>query len=276
MNHFKREVLIMWLGWPVFALFAVLAGYIAILFVSCSEESGVNDEVKEVIVDKGTFSAIKVSGSEALAVLEKRRAAYLSTGEYPFLIGDADDLDRATEHLGFIDDDPNDIIQASFKVDLDRWIADLRKEAVGWEFSEEVMLGEWPGESREKGSVGLHKEILTGKIKMKVFVGSAKIEEPWQLPAYMKYGNWNACPAPSVHCAFFRKWQREYGAQIVGMSNDVIECKVADPPRDREAAVELAWEQFWYCEDIVYQGCETIHNLAATLLNSPYWYFWWD
>jgi hypothetical protein len=28
--------------------------------------------------------------------------------------------------------------------------------------------------------------------------------------------------------------------------------------------------------DIVDQGCESISNLAATLLNSPYWYFWWD
>ncbi|MBL8817724.1 MAG: DUF4253 domain-containing protein [Planctomyces sp.] len=28
--------------------------------------------------------------------------------------------------------------------------------------------------------------------------------------------------------------------------------------------------------DIVEQGCESISNLAATLVNSGYWYFWWD
>ena len=38
----------------------------------------------------------------------------------------------------------------------------------------------------------------------------------------------------------------------------------------------LAWEQFLFCEDIVSQGVETISNLGATLLNSPYWFFWWD
>ena len=71
-------------------------------------------------MNKGTFSAIKVSGSDALAVLKKQRKAYPSTGEYPFLIGDADDLARATEQLGFFDDDPNSIILASFNVDLDK------------------------------------------------------------------------------------------------------------------------------------------------------------
>ena len=40
--------------------------------------------------------------------------------------------------------------------------------------------------------------------------------------------------------------------------------------------MDLAWEQYLYCQDIVVQGCETIANLAATLLNSPFWYFWWD
>ncbi|WP_408057982.1 DUF4253 domain-containing protein [Undibacterium flavidum] len=28
--------------------------------------------------------------------------------------------------------------------------------------------------------------------------------------------------------------------------------------------------------DIVDQGCETISKLAATLLNSEVWYFWWN
>jgi hypothetical protein len=38
----------------------------------------------------------------------------------------------------------------------------------------------------------------------------------------------------------------------------------------------LAWEQYWYCLDIVDQGVGSVSALAATLLNSTYWYFWWD
>ncbi len=64
--------------------------------------------------------------------------------------------------------------------------------------------------------------------------------------------------------------------EIAGVSGDVIECIVENPPTDRESATALAWEQYWYCGDIVDQGCGKILNLAATLLNSRNWYFWWD
>ena len=100
--------------------------------------------------------------------------------------------------------------------------------------------------------------------------------EPWQLPAVMRFGGWNSCPEPAVHCAIHRQWQAEYGAWITGLSNDTIECLVESPPRDRDAALRLAWQQYWYCNDIVDQGCGTINRLAARLMNSPYWFFWWD
>ena len=48
------------------------------------------------------------------------------------------------------------------------------------------------------------------------------------------------------------------------------------PPVDKESAEKLAREQFIFCTDIVYQGTETIRNLAATLMNAKAWFFWWD
>ncbi|MBI5726174.1 MAG: DUF4253 domain-containing protein [Planctomycetes bacterium] len=96
------------------------------------------------------------------------------------------------------------------------------------------------------------------------------------MPAFLKCGAWNECPEAAVHCAFHREWQAEFGAEITGMSGDIVECTVANPPLNKEVAIKLAWQQYWYCADIVGQGCESISNLAATLLNSPYWYFWWD
>jgi hypothetical protein len=73
-----------------------------------------------------------------------------------------------------------------------------------------------------------------------------------------------------------RSWQERFGAEITGMSGDTVEGLVRNPPRDGKAALDLAREQYCYCTDIVDQGCESISNLAATLLNSPYWYFWWN
>jgi hypothetical protein len=222
------------------------------------------------------LTTLKIPGSDAIRLLNDHRSRYPATGQYPFLIGDAEELGRIKEAAEFNEQDPAAIIRASLDVKTAQWIAARRKEAEEYEFSPDEMLGEWPGEITEKGSIGLHKDVLSGKINPEVYFGLAKIEVPWHLPAILKYGAWNECPEPEVHCAFHRGWQEKHGAEITGMSGDVVECAVRKPPTDRKAATILAWEQYWYCADIVEQGCGTISNLAATLLNSPYWYFWWD
>jgi hypothetical protein len=222
------------------------------------------------------FSTLKIAGADAVRLLHEHRACFVATGLYPFLIGHAEELRRVEEAAEFNTQEPAAIIQGSLEVNTTEWIAERRREAEEFQFSAEELLGEWPGEVVEKGSIGLHKDVLSRKIKPEVYLGLAKIREPWQLPAIVKYGAWNECPEPEVHCAFHRQWQERYGGEITGMSGDVIECAVREPPTDREAATALAWEQYWYCADIVEQGCGSVSNLAATLLNSPYWYFWWD
>lgn len=223
-----------------------------------------------------SFTTLKVPGPAAIETLESRRHAYPQSGEYPFLIGDANELERVREAAEYNKQDVEELVRESLSLDLSSWLGERREEAEEYEFSEDDALGEWPGEVSEKGSISLHFDVLSRKIKKEVFLGLARIEQPWQLPAVLKYGAWNDCPSPEVHCAFHRKWQSEFGAEIVGVSGDIIECAVKNPPRDKAAAIELAWQQYWYCADIVEQGCETVSNLAATLINSRYWYFWWD
>ena len=223
-----------------------------------------------------TITTLKIPGTAAIETLELRRLDYRHTGEYPFLIGDAEELERIREAAEYNAQNFDDLIRESLNLDLSNWLRERREEFEEYEFSEEDTLGEWPGEVTEKGSISLHLDVLSRKIKKEVFLGLARINQPWQLPAVLKYGAWNDCPAPEVHCAFHRKWQSEFGAEIVGMSGDVVECVVKNPPRDKAASIELAWQQYWYCADIVEQGCESVSNLAATLINSKYWYFWWD
>lgn len=222
------------------------------------------------------FTTEEIAGVDAIVELESRRASYPQTGEYPFLIGDAEELERIQEAAEFNEQSFDAILQGAMEVDLPNWIAQRRAEVEEYGFLAEDVVGSWPGEITEKGAVSLHRDILSGRIKPAVFLGTAAIKEPWHLPAVLKYGAWNECPEPEVHCAVHRLWQAEFGAQIAGISGDVVECIVNNPPRDQVAAMELAWQQYWYCADIVEQGCESVSNLAATLLNSPYWYFWWD
>jgi hypothetical protein len=78
------------------------------------------------------------------------------------------------------------------------------------------------------------------------------------------------------HAALWRYWQERYGATVACIANDVIEFTVSKPPRTREQALELARQQYVYCADIVHQGVGTVEALAATMMNSSVWYFWWD
>lgn len=222
------------------------------------------------------IKTVKASGSEALQNLNQHRADYPATGWYPFLIGDGEELERIEQAVEYIEQDPATIIRSSLEVDIDAWISRRRAEGEEYGLSGDEFVGQWPGEDCQKGSITLHTDILTGKLRPEVFLGMVQIEQPWQLPAVLKYGGWNECPEAEVHCAFHRHWQQRFDAEITGVSSDVIECAVTKPPTNPEAAMALAWEQYWYCSDIVEQGCESVAKLAAILIHSPYWYFWWD
>ncbi|MDG3006363.1 DUF4253 domain-containing protein [Paludisphaera mucosa] len=223
------------------------------------------------------FTTFKVAGVDALRRLEEYRAKYPTSRVYPFLIGGAEELEYLEEAAESDGRDPAAIIRASLDVDPAAWIAGRKGQVEddGVALDDEL-IGEWPEGEIEKSGIGLHIDLMTGKIKPEVYLGLVTIDEPWQLPAVLNYGGWNDCPFPEVHAAFHRAWFRRYGAEIVGASHDVVECLVARPPQTQDAAMDLAWEQYWYCSDIVDQGCGTIANLAATLLDAPVWYFWWD
>jgi hypothetical protein len=222
------------------------------------------------------FTTLKIPGPDAIRLLNEHRSRYPATGQYPFLIGDDTDLTNVKDQAESSKRNPAAIIRASLDIKTAEWIAGRGGDPEECDFSTGEGLGEWPGEILDKGSIGLHKDVLSGKIKPEVYLGFAKIKEPWHLPSILKLGAWNECPEPEVHCAFHREWQERFGAEITGVSGDVVECAVKHPPTKRKSANILAWEQFWYCSDIVAQGCDSISNLAATLIKSPYWYFWWD
>jgi hypothetical protein len=222
------------------------------------------------------FTTLDVPGRDALRVLNQHRSRYAATGEYPFLIGAEDDLRRVTDLIELNKQDSAAIIRAALDIRPADWIAQRRRDAEDSHLDLNEALGQWPREVLDKGSIGLHRDILSGSFKPRVYIGLAKIDQPWHLPAALRYGNWNGWPGPEIHCAFYRHWQEQFGAEITGMSFDVIECIVKKAPTDRRSATALAWEQYWYCPDIVEQGCGSVSNLAATLMDSPYWYFWWD
>jgi len=137
--------------------------------------------------------------------------------------------------------------------------------------------GDWPsnlGPAGPEPSVAF--DILTSKPLPKVHIVLIPTDDWTTIPAHLNWGAWNACPAPEFHVAALRSWRDRYGAELVGLSNDTMDLRVARAPKTRAEAMELAQEQYAYCNDIVDQGVGTMSALAATLMARSWWYFWWD
>lgn len=136
-------------------------------------------------------------------------------------------------------------------------------------------VGEWP--EGEVGSPGLTVVFNSnGSFKPKVHILLFPTADDCEVPAYLRWGGWNECPAPEYHVAALHSWKSRYGTKLVALNGDTMILIANRRPTDREAALALAREQFLYCEDIVLQGTETFAPLAAGLMSSEWWFFWWD
>ena len=137
-------------------------------------------------------------------------------------------------------------------------------------------LGEWPATAEPSVGLTVARDILTGMPLPKVHIGVAPTADWTTIPAYLRWGGWNACPAAEYHVAALRRWRDRYGAELVGMSADTINLRVASRPKTREEALALAREHYVYCADIIDQGFPSYSALAAYLMANDWWYFWWD
>lgn len=99
--------------------------------------------------------------------------------------------------------------------------------------------------------------------------------EPWEVFAWLPFGGWNECPMPEEILWIAKYWYERYGVIPAVMTRDVLEFS-ACPIKDKNAAFDVALEQYAFCQDIVDQGVGTIGRLAGGLMRSSVWYFWWD
>jgi hypothetical protein len=136
-------------------------------------------------------------------------------------------------------------------------------------------LGEWPTEPSPWPGLSVANDN-NGEPLAEVNIAIIPTGDWTTVPAYLRWGNWNACPAPEYHVAALRSWRERYGVELVGMRFDVMNLTTAKGPNTRQEALALAREQYAYCADIIDQGTGTFSGLAATLMASNWWYFWWD
>jgi hypothetical protein len=81
---------------------------------------------------------------------------------------------------------------------------------------------------------------------------------------------------PEIAYLAARRWGERWGAVIVAMAHGTLEFSVSRPPTTREDAYRLAQEHFLFCWDLGAEPGPTLDEVAAGLLASPFWSFWWD
>ncbi len=255
------------------------------------------EELWEVDGDK--VYGLTVNGGKAIELWEKLYRLVTEIGYYPVVLGDrVEAVGISIERTQWGNNSVEQILAQGDSIDADRWFADTaraRREDLEQCWAEEKEyypdfqvnrdtldpltleeIGEWNDEIEPDNEYSIPFNISNGEPFVKVSIALIPTVISWQVFAFIKYGNWNDCPAPAEHIAISKKWHQQYGAEVVGISNDVVEMRVTKPPLDRDAAFAIAQEQYIYCEDIVSQGTGTLLKLAGALLDSKVWYFWWD
>ncbi|WP_158815012.1 DUF4253 domain-containing protein [Methylocapsa sp. S129] len=236
------------------------------------------------------YEIVETSGESALATWEELKKAGRGA---PVVLGDDlenllfpfDPTDRA--RLTPIEDILAAAEAIKFPADLHQLRRDEYAEAMVYlgqiaslaDFKNEeceAPLGDWPAETSYGSGLSVAYDTLTGQPRSPVHIALIPTDDPTAIPAYMQWGNFNQCPAAAYHVAALRAWRDHYGAELIGLGADTINLRVSRKPTTREEALELARTQYFYCNDIIDQGMGSYRKLAAGLMASDWWFFWWD
>ena len=140
---------------------------------------------------------------------------------------------------------------------------------------EEEVLGEMEG-GYENNRISCYWDSDTD-MTHPLILAKIPVKNPWEIFAYLPFGNWNECPDTPNLMAVAKYWFEQHGAVPAAMSHDELEF-LLPAPVSKEKAMEVAAEQYGFCPDIVDQAQDdpTVGNLADVLRQSTVWYFWWD
>ncbi len=175
---------------------------------------------------------------------------------------------------GFSHDDRDSILEKAKDIDAKKLLKNLLEDVMpmGEDENEDYdITGEFVIEEQTH-----HFLSIEDAINEKIILAKIPTDKPWEAAAWVPMGGFNECPLPEEQVAVFKYWYEKYGAMPALVASDVWELFVENPPTTQEDSEFLAWEQFGFCGDIVWQGVGTVKALAGTLVNSSVWYFWWD
>ena len=271
----------------------------ALIFREELQKAGIDITEGEVLINSSgeALYVLSTHGSQAIPLWRRLRERVSQTEHWPLLVGEQKDLDVLREQWQSLDfGTTKEILQRALTIDAVQWFERKHEEVVDellefggqlYSTSAEELLGSaeefrglprglWPTESSPCHEFQIPIGMASRKPLPQVYVALVPTATCWHVPAHLRFGAWNECPQSEEHVALMRFWQQNFGAEVVGITSDVVEMLVGCPPSNRIDALKLAKQQYLYCQDIVDQGTQTLEVLAASLLGGTSWFFWWD
>lgn len=252
--------------------------------VSAAASPASEDQVKRALVGAGldvdTFRhserlregqiyVLTFKGQRAVTAWHKARAVLPPLGYWPVLQEASGDETNVCFPVR-TNKDSETVLEESRELDLDAWLKARVDEPL------RSQPQEWPDGVEAQRTFTTPFDVLTGNpVDTRLLL--LPTAHGWKVPAICGWGGLpdDGYPGAEVHTALMRKWNEKYGAELVALSKQ-IEFIVAKPPTTSADAFQLARAQYQYCPDLVDQGYPSVEHLAASLLNAPNWYFWWD
>lgn len=227
---------------------------------------------------------ITVAGEEAFGLWRKLHRKAQQLQHWPILLGDASNVAYFRKLSQESSSTVQEILIASRSLDPDavlheqvrRMVREFFELNPGEDFNDRMPAGEWPTDPMRPMKIRCMLDPSTRKRHTRIAIAFVPTLIPWEVPAYLRLGGWNECPATADHCTIHRLWNKVFGAEMIAATTDMVELGIRRRPSTRETAIKIATQHFFYCPDIVDQGFKTISALAATLLESRIWSFWWD
>lgn len=200
-----------------------------------------------------------ISGEDAVAAWEQAKTEGIGI---PVIVADLPD-----DGVWHLTQQPDDVLEAAARIDRPLPLLPIDREAKPWPENVVPQDGSTVVRKWENGAM---------RFLPRVHIVSVPARDATDLPAYLGLGGWNDCPAAERMVAALRQWQKEYGAELVAISRDTMDIRVKRRPATREEALKLARQQAVFCSDVVENPDDMLEELAATLMISDWWFFWWD
>ncbi|HYE47172.1 MAG TPA: DUF4253 domain-containing protein [Caulobacter sp.] len=207
------------------------------------------------------YEVVTLPGAGLLEALERLRAE--RPGLLPVALGDDQALDQAKERWDADDRTPAAIIAAAEgQPPLSVDVAERQNDP-----EPGLQLGTWPA------ALPSYTETLHPFDALEsVHVVLLPVAEPAEAVAYLKFGDFNGAPTPERHVAIHRAWQAAYGARLVACTHETLILQVERGPATPEEAIALAREVYAYAD----WDLNDYSELAADLMVTRLWTFWWD